>query len=378
MKRKSKVIVAFVMTLLLIATSPIAAFAETQSQASGTIPGNSEVEDVILNIVLPTSFNFALDPLGLNATGDNQISAQDYFFVNQTIAPVKVSLDITATTSNGAVLIANPSGLDKDNTSANDKKLYFGALGANELTGTAITTTDTAITYGGIFGGENPPEAVYTTETAVADTLSAFTPGAGGATGSALIAFALQKADKSTTSTSEGAIDGLAAGDLGVAAFRFYSELNTYADWKANDVTVSVAYTLTPLRTATYDQVDFIDGSLNQIEGTTTPTGPTYSSPGFIVDGNTVTTLGTTIQSSKASSTNIEIPFFANELTATSLVLNSAFTVPTAEYALQDDKLILKKDNASYTFRVASNSTKTMVLTLSDSSTYTFTVNVTD
>ena len=129
MKRTTKSVTAFVLTLMLIAAFPAAAFAE-----SGTITGDSTVDNVTVNVILPTNLNFALDPLGLDTTGENQIATQDFFFVNQTFAPVKVSVAISAATSGGAVLVTTTGGLKLDDTSVTAKNLYFGALGATGLT----------------------------------------------------------------------------------------------------------------------------------------------------------------------------------------------------------------------------------------------------
>ena len=384
MNKKSRVVVAFVLTLLLTAAFPAAAFAET----TGTISGDSTVDNVVMNVILPTNLNFALDPLGLDTTGDdNQIATQDFFFVNQTLAPVKISVEIAAETSGGAVLVSDPSTLSKDDTSVTDKELFFGALGASGVTGTAITATGAALvteeaitTYSDIadiYGSSNPPQAEYTTASAVADTLVSFTPGTGGATGSAVIAFALNKAVESET--TPGAVDSLATDNKGVAAFQFYSELNTYADWKANDITVSGAYTLTPLRTTTYDNYTYITGGLNQLETTPAePAEPTYDSAGFIVEGATVDTLANKITSSKASAENISIPFYFDGKTIASLKLSTT-TVDAAQYTIDGNNLVLKKDNASYYLKTLPTGDKPFTLTLTDDATsYTFTVTVTD
>ena len=372
MKRKSKVIVAFIMTLLLITSLfPTAVFA---GSVSNEITGDSTVSDVTVNVILPTTINFALDPLGLKTKGDNQIQSQDYFFVNQTIAPVKVSLALTAKTSGTAVLISDPSVLKKDNTGEDSKKIFFGAIGATGLTGTAITTTTTGISYSAVFTTTGPA-AEYGTPTSGSATLVKFTPNSDGTTGAAVIAFALGKAKANAITPT--AIDSLADDNKGVAAFQFYSELNTYADWKANDISVSGTYTLTPLRDTTYTGFETVSGGLNQLEPEdVTPPAPTYSSAGFISGSAIVTTIPA-ITSVSTSAVNITIPFYANGKTATSLVLNSAFTMPTAEYALDTtaNTLIVKKDDSNYTFRKAGAGAKTMVLTLSDNSTYTFTIN---
>jgi len=374
MKRNTKTVMAFVLTLLLIATFPVAVFADTPT--SGTISGSSTVDTVVVNVILPTSLNFALDPLGLDTTGDNQIATQDFFFVNQTFAPVKISIDIDAETSGGAVLVSTTGGLSLDDTSVTDKDLYFGALGATGLTGASITATTVGVSYSAIFGSPTGPAASYSTVSAVAETLTTIDPSNDGTTGSAVISFALDKAVES--STTPGSIDSLAASDKGVAAFQFYSQLNTYAEWEADDITVTGSYTLIPLRDTTYTGYDYIAGSLNQLvpeeEEVVTPS---YDSAGFIIGDDTFTTHAA-ITVSKASADDVSIAFFYDGLTITSLVMNGTYTVLDADYDAVGNALVFNKDGAgTYLLDKSSVAVKTFVLTLSDSSTYTFSINLT-
>ena len=333
--QKNSKVVAFVMALLLLTSFPV--FAETAS--SGDIVGDSDVADLVLNVVVPTTINFALDPLGLATTGDNQISNQSYFFLNQTFAPVKVSLDITAVTSGDAVLVSSPGGLSKDDTSVTDKKLFFGALGATSMTGAALSiyALDPDTTYVELFGSTTGPAADYTDVTSDAATLVKFTPNSNGSTGSAVIAFALAKAVESTTTPD--AIDSLAADDKGVAAFQFYAELNTYASWQANDLKVTGTYTLTPLRGATYtDYVanDVISGGLNQLD-TTPPAPPAPSTYSITVenDGNgtasadlSTATPGATVTLTATPSSGYQFGSWASTPSSLTITTNT-FTMPS-------------------------------------------------
>lgn len=357
MNRTTKSVMAFVLTLLLIASFPAAAFAE-----SGTIDGDSTVDNVTVNVILPTNLNFALDPLGLDTTGDNQIATQDFFFVNQTFAPVKVSLDITAETSGGAILVSTTGGLSLDDTSVTDKELYFGALGATGLTGTAISsvyTVDPDTTYVDVFGGTDAPQGAYASVSPSAATLIAFTPNTDGTTGAAVISFALDKAIESET--TEGAIDSIATDNKGVAAFQFYSQLNTYADWEANDITVSGTYTLTPLRDTTYSGYDYIDGSLNQLE--TAPPAPTTFSVTVENDGNGTATASAVTAAAGDTVTLSATPdtyytFDSWETTPSSLTITSnTFTMPAENVTVKanfassvDVTLTDGSPTASYSF----------------------------
>ena len=363
MKRTTKSVTAFVLTLMLIMSFPAAAFA---TGSTGTIDGSSTVENVTLEVLVPSTLGFALDPLGLDVTGANQISTQDYYFVNQTFAPVKVSVSITAQTSGGATLVSTASGLSLDDTKVTDKKLYFGALGATDITGGSINTTTT----GGSFNVGTGPAAYYSSATTASATLIPFTPNSNGTTGAAVIAFALGAATEGST---PGSISALASNNDGIAAFQFFSQLNTYAKWEANDITVSGAYTLTPLRDTTYTGYSYVGSSLNQLVPEA-PSTPTYSSAGFISGSAIVTTIAA-ISNTSSSALGVRVPFYANGLTATSLTLNgSAFTFPTTQYTLANNELYIKADDPTYCLRVATAGSKTIALTLSDSSTYTFTI----
>lgn len=355
MKKNSKPI-AFLLTLMLLFTFPVSVFAGTADE--GTIGGDSNVIDVTLNVLLPTNLDFALDPLGLGSQ-DNQVSPADYFFVNMTFAPVKVALDITATASGGAVLVSSPDTLEPDNPAVTDKEIYFAALGAGGVSGEAIsvTTTSAVITSSsGIYD--------YTSSAA---TRVAFTPSSGGATGSAVIGFALGAATES--STTPDAIEALATSNGGVAVFQFFGSLNTYADWQANDLTVSGAYTLTPLRTTTYSDYtgEFVAGSLNQIE--MTPAAPAEPDPvGFIGEVDP-TVKSITIAS--ISGTQLVIPFNLGSETVASIKSASGTTVATDQYTVDAvNKTITYSETRTTALKNLTVSTYNTI-TLSGGGTYT-------
>jgi len=390
MNRNIKSVTAFVLTLLLIIASPAAAFAATED---GNITGENTVEPLLINVVLPTTIGFVLDPLGLDENNDNQIASADYFFVNQTLAPVKVELEVTATATNETAFVATTSAIEgRDDPGVTDKFVYFGALGATSIlptiatTDTAILTSTAASIYEDYFGGDSAPTGVYPSGAAIDETLIPVVPEAGGTTGSAVIGFALGAADDSTT---PGAIEGLAANNDGVAAFQFYAQLNTYAEWLAGDISVTGAYTLVPLRIDTYNTAyntaEFEVG-LNQFivtepepEPEPEPETPYGGIVGFIVGADTTGTTIAAVTSSKASATDISIPFYFGdpELTITSLTINT-YAIPTDEYQIGSDALVLLKADATNMIRATSVSVKTMVLTLSDDSTFTFSLNVTN
>jgi len=353
MRKTSKTLAVLLAVLLILATIPAAAFAEDQ-EPTGTIPGGSTVDSVTLNVVLPTNLNFALDPLELNVTSGSQIATTDYFIINQTAAPVKASFEITATLTEEVTLVDDVEELDKDDTSATDKKIYFGALGA-----TGITVND--LEFGYEFGSGTDPEGSYD---ATAGTLVPFSVDEKKAT----IEFALNKATKEETE-SEGEADTLAADNKGVAAFQFYGELNTYADWQANDITVSGAYTLIPLRASTYEMYTtegvFIEGGLNQLK----QPEPAEIPVGFMGEGSTLTSVNLG-EVSTASTTNIVIPFYFGDATGINLLLPSGSPANTGHYQVipAENKIVLIKSDESSIFRTWSAGSKTLKFTLTGGS----------
>jgi hypothetical protein len=107
----------------------------------------------------------------------------------------------------------------------------------------------------------------------------------------------------------------------------------------------------------------------------------TYSDAGFI-DGASATTVaaypGAAISSSKAAATAITIPFYFDDLTITSLVMTTGgFTIPEAEYTISGNNLVLVKTNPSCVLRGVTTGVKSVTVTLSDNSTYTFSITIT-
>jgi hypothetical protein len=253
---KKKILAILMSTLMMILLVPAAAFAAdaTGATAGGQITGDSSVSTVPLNVVLPTSLAFSLDPLELDSTDGSQVKDTTYFIVNKTLAPVKVAFNLTATLADGVALVSNPTVLKKDDINATDKDIYFGFLGADSITEGA--------TFADIVANS---EATFD---ATKDTLVPFSASSarGADDGGATIAFALASAK----ATLPGTADAMADGGKGSAAFQFYGELNTYADWKASDIQVTGAFTLTPLRATTYTTTltanDYCANGVNQLK----------------------------------------------------------------------------------------------------------------
>jgi hypothetical protein len=192
-------------------------------KADGSIPGTGTVKNPVYNVALPTNIDFALNPLqiGKVSTG-NQITSADYSILNKSDAPMNVSFNLTAALDSGdsVTLVDNPSALKKDDITEDTKKLYFGALSAHD--GSTISYS------GGSSSGS------YEYDATKSDTLIPF-----------------------DATDNEAKIDFLLAagngtqvvdGSKGVASFQFYAELNTYAHWDSDDISVTGAYTFTGVR----------------------------------------------------------------------------------------------------------------------------------
>lgn len=364
MKKNNRAL-AFILTLLLIAAFPAAAFAETADE--GTIGGGSEIVDVTLNVLLPTNLNFSLDPFGVESEENQVDPTTDYFFVNQTFAPVKVELGITANLSGSAVLVGSESDVSPDDPTAILKKIYFAALGAKETTGESIYVVDEDTTSSAVFTSTS---AVYDYTSAAATRVPFAPSGDGTASGSAVIAFALGAAEESTV--TDGAVSALADNDAGVAAFQFYAAMNTYAEWADDDIKVSGAYTLTPLRTTTYTGYadDIIAESLNQLEtAPPVPPEPTYTGPYFTSGtaqpaaspAGILTFTGTPLE---ITADALPLPLDLNGETITSIGVGTVagtstltFTV-TTDYTITDDVITLTTSRMSTLNGIASGSNR--------------------
>jgi len=202
----------------------------------GTIPGDSAVKNAILNVVLPTSLNFTLDPLQLTPgaeAADTQVATADYRIANKSNSPVKVTFNIVPTLKNGVTFVESPAKLPPTGVS---KNAYFAVLGANSVTGSPT------------FSDPSLGTMVYSRTNVLSEV--AF-PEDG--TSAASIAFLLGKADAATLATNND----------GVASFRFYGQLNARAVWVANDITVNGAYTLQALKASDYTTLKLSTTGLN-------------------------------------------------------------------------------------------------------------------
>ena len=236
-------------------SSPLLMYAVATSGntgSTGTIEGDSTVDSPTLNMVLPMNLNFELNPLELgsgNVPG-NQIKTTSYIIANKTLAPVLASFEIKATGKSDVTFLNSPGTLKQSDTSVRDKHIFFGALGAKDVTSAPNFDGSTA-----------SPGFTYATEDPAPTAADVFVPFVPDEDDDKLadgtITFALGAATE----------NAFADNNKGVAAFQFYAQLNTYAEWAESDVTVVGAWTLTALRTSDYGNIVTADHGLNQLKG---------------------------------------------------------------------------------------------------------------
>jgi hypothetical protein len=202
---------------------------------AGDIIGDSTVEFPVLKVVVPANLNFALDPLQQNVIDTNQIAKADYVVVNQTTAaPVQVNFVVVARAKAGVGLVETAEEIDALNPAETAKNIYFGMLAAaSASTVPAYAGTGGAYVYDATSVASGSPQVVPF-PAASATPISEAT---------AKISFVLEKAASGST---------LAADGKGAGAFQFYGNLNTYATWEANDLTVRATYKLVALPANAY------------------------------------------------------------------------------------------------------------------------------
>lgn len=222
------------------------------------LEGKNDLEELTIEVVLPTSLDFSLNPLELAGSGNvkgNQIKGADFAIANLTKAPVRVMVEFEASGTAGVEFVKTDAELRQFDWEATNKAIMFGALGATEVEGTPTATMPNAVasaTFSYTVGQAETEK--------IGDTLVVFEPDEAKkdeAEGS--IAFAL-------AASADG--EALADADKGLASFQFYANLNTYAGWKAEDIEIAGVYTLTAMHLPSFASLSgFAADGLNQLKG---------------------------------------------------------------------------------------------------------------
>lgn len=200
---------AMALTLTLTATmgTAFAAFSSSvtsnstssTSTASATLSGDSKLDTAAINVTVPTTLNFAVDPLELNEAG-NGIACAPLKFTNAGDSAVKLSLSTTLTGS-GVTFVSAADEIDPLDISSTDKNAYVGLVVTKD--GSAYDTTN-----------EKAVKALGTTATDV---------------------------------------DFLLAATSGTTSVKLFGKVAPGATWGASDITASVVYTITPISATVYD-----------------------------------------------------------------------------------------------------------------------------
>ena len=237
------------------------------STSGGYIEDDSDLQEPIYKVVVPTDMVFALDPF--QQTGDSQIHSADLTITNKSNVPVKVEVQITAgdKADNDVTFKTKEADVTETNT---DKLVYMAA----EIATTVVETLDTATGFGAsndvdVYADEDDPNGYNTTKTdgtkqertdvkSIATTYGDSTTKVtiDGTTTPTKIAFALDKAEylKYTAADASTANEfkKTAASNKGSAAFRFYGKVNTTAAWVESELTAKVAYSFQGLTGTNY------------------------------------------------------------------------------------------------------------------------------
>ena len=231
--------------VLILGLLPSGAFAAE----TGTITGESDVEDVVFDIVVPTDLSFALDPFS-QASTLGQVTAVDYKLVNKSKLPVQVSYALNLDLADDVTLLSgvgSDADYDPNNTEKTKKILKFGIVSAKTITGDAFATglDSASITY-------DDTETTTVKYFDPAGTQVDFDVNNDEAIdGSDVVENTLGCAYQLGAATV-GPPDTLAADTLGTAAFRLYAKPNAYAEWEPGDITIKGSYKLNPLTATTW------------------------------------------------------------------------------------------------------------------------------
>jgi hypothetical protein len=350
-----------------------------------TAEGQGTVPPVVFKVVVPTSFNFQINPLKLdNETGDaSQIGGADYALTNGSEVPVTVSLDFGLVLATDVELVTDRDELDPTSMADDlEKAVFFAALGAKTFT--ASNGEINALPEDGMVDPEDVD--IELSDYVYVATSGALVPFADVATPGETMK---DSAGDDTVIAGEGKIEfALAALADGAqttadnhAAFKFYGEMNTYAGWEDNDIGVIVGISLIALDKDTYagyteafnaDAHHQLTGGVPS-EGGDEP-GATVGFTNVGATGNgTATTSGTYTYSKTGIGTGtLTIPFnFATGVTTitnfklssgTAMVLNTDYTLSEEGIVLLNGRLramsatpkvfTFVHDGATYTLNV--------------------------
>lgn len=387
-----KKILAIALSAALILSATSVSFAVA---GDGIVTGDGDtlyIDTDVLNIVLPTAnmLDFTIDPqglLGLDTGGEKLSELQG----SGEIIP-KGQVNVVNESSYDVTLGVTLKAKHNSSSSAATAITFFNSKAAFDSANTTQATEDTnnVLLYAAV-SSEYIFDKNSTTFIGLSDGFIFNATGINSVDQNKL-SFVLPEAEYlvKPNDPSPGQYSVTLISDTGSGvAFKLGGYVNTNADWSkyadgTNTIGLDAVFTAaktTSADTVTAAKTDRAEvGMLGTADSYAVVSNLAFfAAPGFITGpGTTAVALPAAVTSSKSDPSNIEIDFYADGLSIQKIGLAGInFTLPTAEYTLSGNKLIIKKDTG-FTFASTSTGAKNMVLTLSDSSTYTFTINVTN
>jgi hypothetical protein len=233
--------------------------AAPSSNDSGEIDFDSEVTEIVWAVTVPTEAAYAINPfeLGTSLIG-GQVYGENYKFVNATAAPVWIQVDFEADLGDAVAVVADKSTLALDNKAITDKNAYVAVVGAAK-----VTTVDGTGEGGIVYDADATSDGLQLADGVTAPFVTVETDT------TAAVEFIL------AAGTGDAAATPVESVASGVAAFTFYGELNSYADWEADDIAISATYTLNGIRPSAYTTKSATLVGANQVPtGTANPSNP--------------------------------------------------------------------------------------------------------
>jgi len=301
-----KKLLSITVVIALALSLTIPALANT---GGGLLTGDTTVESVVLQVVVPTSMPLGLDPLAI-LDSESQVVQTPFDIVNNT-AGVKVlaAFYLEATLAAEVELVAASALADKYDIDATEKEIYLGIRAAKEFAAGAPVFTGGAIRA---FAGTTPVNNF-------GFILDEFIPADGG----------------------DPAVPG-------ADAFVFHGEMNAYADWKPADVKIAGVYLLKALSVNT--DVDTDDNGVGLIDSAVTlPAKPDPSDfePPVVPDVTASSTSSSaapvsfSIARTKYESDGLLILLPEKPATITSYTLGSSVYTVTTDYSYDASSGIL-------------------------------------
>lgn len=250
------------------------------TSASGVTAGQSTLVKPIISIVLPTSYDFKLDPFERTTStiysGNGFAAGYGFPMVNKSNVDLQVTVNLAVLPTDSSVKVVAPTALKQNDTAYTNKDFYMYAVPFKTQTG--ITTTAHSGFNKATYATAQDSMVFLTTGSGLSANASEYTSWSS-------LEFKLKAATYNADQTQFASQD-IAAG---VSGFTLYGKLNSQANWADNDITLLKVYSLTPLTPAIYSGITLKTDGMNL---TATTPSKDVAAQGFLptLDAPTVTT----------------------------------------------------------------------------------------